>query len=339
MYTLEEFSKQEIQQNVGRQLASIEAAVGHSILFDKKTEKGYISHPYKSPFRFENNASSFYIICKDNIIRFYDFGNRQEWGLTTVSLIAKLLNISKKEAIDYIFNTPAKETIHDLESATELSHTELKVVCKDFISKDCWEYMTAIGVSQLPKEIVEVKYYVIENNESTKLIIPKSLCLAYYFEESGHYKIYSPHEKTHKFITNTDINDMFGFNYMPFFSKRKPLIITKSFKDWAILRNLGYQAIALQSEGCKIPTDKLKEIQKFKKAVLLLDNDSPGINAAKKYQQDYGLAYTYYPLNLGVKDTADLFKKFSNPKIVKNIIDKTLKCQIKSSVETDMSEK
>jgi hypothetical protein len=317
----------ELKQNVGRQLCSLERAVGHSILFIKQTPKGFISEPYISPFRKDTHAGCYFIICKDNIIRFYDFADRTTWGLTTLSFIQKLYNVDKSKAFDIIFsnNESVKSYEFKLNNIIDLEKTHISVVYKDHISAECAKYLRKLFINQIPSEVTELKYYVVSKGDSSKLTICDTLTLCYHFTDTDHVKIYKPFtSKTHKFLGTVTTTDIFGWDYVKYFNRQKHLIITKSFKDWMILRNLGFQAIAIQSEGCTIPRDKIKIIKEFKKAIFLLDNDAPGIEAAMSYKLKYDIDYIHYPINSNIKDTADACIILKDKKAVKKLILKLL---------------
>ena len=57
------------------------------------------------------------------------------------------------------------------------------------------------------------------------------------------------------------------------------------------------ESIAPDSENTMISETVIKELKsKYSKIIILFDNDEPGIKAAQKYKEKYGLDYVILPL-------------------------------------------
>ena len=96
------------------------------------------------------------------------------------------------------------------------------------------------------------------------------------------------------------------------------LVITKSYKDCRVLRNLDLNSIWLQNE-VTIPSRNIFEdlCNRFKKIFVIFDNDSTGLAFSKKIVDTInsikaGVAINsslpvYYSLE-GIKDSSDLVK-------------------------------
>jgi len=96
-------------------------------------------------------------------------------------------------------------------------------------------------------------------------------------------KFYTPDKKGKgKWATNCISNDIWGFDELPLKGKR--LIITKSYKDWRVLRNQGLEnVIAFQNEGMYPKLEILKSLlERFEEVIIFFDNDRAGIQAAEK---------------------------------------------------------
>jgi hypothetical protein len=114
-----------------------------------------------------------------------------------------------------------------------------------------------------------------------------------YFFGNGRYKIYFPFRtKGARFIGNS--NAIQGYNQLP--ATGDLLIITKSMKDVLVLKLLGFNACALQSEQHHLEKEAYEHLSKrFKRIVLLYDNDEAGRNGATKICDKYDLTYIEIP--------------------------------------------
>lgn len=128
--------------------------------------------------------------------------------------------------------------------------------------------------------VLKIKDYWVNSKYDPKLIKNKfgkfKTQIAYYFPESGHLKLYFPDEILYKWISNTDINDVFNWNIRNNIESDE-VILTKSGKDALILQyHMNVPTIALLNEQCQIP-DKVKEFLFTKEKIdIIYDNDSVG---------------------------------------------------------------
>jgi len=101
------------------------------------------------------------------------------------------------------------------------------------------------------------------------------------------------------------------------------LIITKSYKDWRVLKNQNLSAIWLQNEGM-FPKQELLEslCMTYNNIYVWFDNDDPGIKAGKKLKEIISsfhdnVEHIYLP-DKKVKDPAECI--FKNKKLFYNFI-------------------
>jgi hypothetical protein len=127
-------------------------------------------------------------------------------------------------------------------------------------------------------------------------------------------KFYTPDKKGKgKWATNCTKNDIWGYDCLPL--KGKKLIISKSYKDYRVLKNQGATVIAFQNEGM-IPTQEilLDLIDRFEEIIVFFDNDRAGIEAADKLTLKINLLspdkarIVYIKRQSRVSDPADLMK-------------------------------
>jgi hypothetical protein len=130
---------------------------------------------------------------------------------------------------------------------------------------------------------------------------------------NGIRKIYRPLAKRFKWVTNAKNSHVQGDEFLA--EKGDMLIITKSYKDVLLLKTLGYEAVASQSESTFLPEDKLEDYKnRFLKICLLWDNDTTGMNYSQKFCTLYCLIPIFVPDGSGTKDISDYYRMFGKDK-------------------------
>ena len=67
------------------------------------------------------------------------------------------------------------------------------------------------------------------------------------------------------------------------------------------------ESIAPDSENTMISETVIKQLKsRYSKIIILFDNDEPGIKAAQKYKEKYGLDYVILPLEKELSDSVKL---------------------------------
>ncbi len=152
----------------------------------------------------------------------------------------------------------------------------------------------------------------------------KGLYLYGYFKADGTlYKIYQPKTLDKKFIKVSDY-----IQGMHQCTGEKYLIITSSLKDIMSIKSLklSLDVIAPDSENTIIKDDVMEELEKkYKKIIVLFDNDEAGIKAMQTYKERYPFVeIAVLPMS---KDISDSIKDYG-AKEVRNrlvpILDKKL---------------
>jgi DNA primase len=91
----------------------------------------------------------------------------------------------------------------------------------------------------------------------------------------------------------------------------KYLVITSSLKDLMCFNKLGIgnvECIAPDSENTMIGESVIGKLSKqYSKIIILFDNDEPGVKAAQRYQDKYGLSYVVLEMS---KDLSDSVKDY-----------------------------
>lgn len=167
--------------------------------------------------------------------------------------------------------------------------------------------------------VLSYKLYNTKNGDFFKRVNFPCYCFTD-FKESRK-KLYIPYKKGAKrFITNCIADDVGGYNSLPDFGKQ--LIITKSYKDWRVLKNQGINTVWFQNEGMIPSYEILIDLcRRFEKILVFFDNDEPGIKAGRKVVTHLNTLYKnkafqiYLNPNLlkshYISDPSDLYKKKS----------------------------
>lgn len=130
----------------------------------------------------------------------------------------------------------------------------------------------------------------------------------YHYPVGSRDKIYQPFnpKKEFKFIGNTNKNSIQGFDKIDY---TKPLLIlTSSYKEVFVLYELGYNAIAPNSETSHIDKWIIDELKEDFNIIIMYDWDNAGIKQAKEQSELYGIDYIVFEEDYA-KDLSDVSKE------------------------------
>jgi len=237
-----------------------------------------------------------------------------------VSFVSELLHLTSDEALkkiwqdindSHIIISDEGKKIQELYKNTK---TVISVQKKNFTETDdeFWEQYFITREILKKHNVFPIHTFWVNDNISNLFYTKEQPMYAYQVFDK--FQIYSPYGKRkNKFRTNCKIYDMYGLEQLP--NTGNLLIITKSNKDVMVLDRLGYCAIAPTGENTPIPIaiiDNLKE--RFKRIVILYDNDEPGIHGGKKLSEEHNIKHVYIPIEyyikFGIKDISDYIKAF-----------------------------
>lgn len=149
-------------------------------------------------------------------------------------------------------------------------------------------------------------YWLIKNNKTEVYTAQTNPIFCYDFGGQK-YKIYKPLDHNFRFMTNAESNILQGMDQLA--ERGELLIITKSLKDVMVLHELGYDSVAVQSEGSIPPKHVTECLQsRFSDILVLFDNDSAGIQGAEKFCQLHDLQSIMIPKESKAKDIAEFVK-------------------------------
>ena len=270
----------------------------------KPKEYDYVT----SPFRQDDNAGCWFEYSTTGKLKFKDFGSQ------IFIRGKKMINIDCFDAVQVYYNLPnlyktilfIKKHLIDGKELPERKNVDIQVErqkkevkiqfeARDFDERDAF-YWKKYGISRqnlIDDKVFAVKRFKILNGKfgdfSTRTY---DSCYAYTEFEDSRKKLYRPHQKgKNRFITTCNQNDIGGINILPEFGDT--LIITKSYKDWRVLKNQGLTSVWFQNEGM-IPTNEvlLPLCKRFKYVIVFFDNDKTGIESSQKIENHIN---SYFP--------------------------------------------
>lgn len=248
---------------------------------------------YTSPFRKDNNPGCFFDWYKGRLF-FIDFATskivkkinlRRVDCFAAVQLLHKLPNFIS--TLHYIYaklclgkvNTSKKERPTVIKKKSVITPFSRSFIKAD---KDFWSPYYITKEQLIQDKVIPLKAY---NLYSTKSRISSFVLreIAYCYSDFPiNKKIYFPKRKKNqgpRFISTTDQNDIGGINTLPVIGDK--LVITKSYKDWRVLKNNNIDSVWFQGEGL-IPETLPQLLKRFDETIIWFDNDKEGI----KYSQE-----------------------------------------------------
>jgi hypothetical protein len=282
-----------------------------------------INSKYISPFR-EDKTRGCWFEWYDGTLLFMDFGDKIRHRSCFRAVMDKY-NVDMSNALKIISNqfnltsttvkiSPVKK--YSANVITTKQSVNIDFTNRSFEKKDIsyWSQFLITKDNLIEDDVHPVLRFVIDSKGSKKVITPYNICYSYPFNEK--VKLYMPlNESDFKWITNTDENDVGNLHKIDSFGKK--LIITKSYKDHRVLKNLGYNNVVwFQNEACvpnrRICTDL---ISRFKNIHILYDNDQQGFTGSNKIVSLFNSVRNnstkalFLPKEFNWKDPAEFIRK------------------------------
>lgn len=300
----------------------------------------YIGHdfdyrvPFSSPFRDDRTPSFSVMKMHNGGLFFSDFADDTSRGNITDFLVRVF------PGKDY------NQILHQVQKDLNVSpvSTGKRIQFKE--GKDR-ELSTFIVVTPRPFDTYDLNYWksyhqtyndLKANNvyavkefkvNGVKVKVPSTeLVFGYHFSGTW-WKIYRPlaENKEDKWTNSTPNLLMYGLQNV---MNCENAIVTKSFKDYLVLKKLCPNVCGVQSEGTTVISNENLLLLKSncRNVFINFDNDIPGKKASRYYTKEHGFKHVNVPdsyLEKGIKDFADLAKvegleTVRNYLISKNII-------------------
>lgn len=249
-----------------------------------------------SPFREDKNAGCWFEWNQERLI-FKDFaeskGHRQRDCFQAVKdyyklndfkqvieFIVKNLDGQEEEELDITcvgFTTPQQK--HNKSEVKILPHVKRFFEEKDRLT---WSPFEITEENLKEDKVLPLQSYVIFKKEKTTFIKPFLPSFLIY-NKDNRVKIYTPksRSKKGKWITTCNQNDIGNYDNIDLMGER--LLITKSYKDYRVIRNQDlFNTIWFQNEGAFPDLEILYDLAiRFEQIFILFDNDQQGIESAQ----------------------------------------------------------
>lgn len=292
-YILEHVSEEEIYQRYFRLEVSFKGKFCSPLRDDKNPTCNFFRHNRSGEIYMKDHAGHFCGNCFDALMVFYGCTFKKallmianDFGLIKIDVERKPvpLELRERQKADIKFSTRAWLKSDD-----------------EFWSKYCINHQLLKYFKVFPVQTIFL------NNGLCYTYHVGNPAYAYVFGEND-IKIYFPKRKESRFICNT--SKLQGYDQLP--EKGEILIVTKSMKDVMVLFNLGYSAVAPQSETQMITQEEYDELSKrFEKIYSFYDFDLTGIRTANKMKKIYGIPTIFLTngrfgtTNFRAKDVSD----------------------------------
>lgn len=224
-----------------------------------------------------------------------------------------------------ISGKPIDEAGVDIKSIREKAKARKKRRCEIFIKPRNFNQSDKLiwskyGISRANLEedkVIPASKYILKNTKKGDLTcLAYTNCYAYTDFEENRKKLYFPlRYGKGRFITNCTQNDVGGINKIS--SDTSQIIITKSYKDYRVLKNRGANVVWFQNEGMFPHQDLLLSfLSNYTDIVVFFDNDETGKEASSKL---VGIINNLLPgtarsiiipeenLSIGIKDPSDMY--------------------------------
>ena len=266
---------------------------------------------YNSPLRTDDKNPSFAIFKgRRGNLMFKDHGSGESGNVIKIVKLFKHIYTEKKkkkELLHIIRHTAPLSTRVSTKNYKTHNSVDIGIVRQSFtdIDKEYWKSFAITEATLNKFEVFSIKYFLCNKIVSG---VYKDTNPMYAYKVNNKFKIYRPlNSKYTKWRTNLEITDIQGYAQLP--DTNNLLIITKSLKDIMVLYEMGYCAVSPSSETTFIPEDILNDLKaRFKKILILFDNDETGIKKAQEYSNKYNLIQFVIDSKFNAKDISDAVK-------------------------------
>lgn len=278
---------------------------------------------FKSEFYNDTNPSCRIVVSASGIPYYKDYGNGDYF--LAFDYVSRKYGSSYHETCNIIANdfglkrtnlnvTPQLLMVNDSPKLVKVK-SNIQVIIKPFSLID-YEYWNQYGISLSTLQFFNVKavshvylnkkdkHYMFEYKNNQPLYSYR-----FYKNQCEYLKIYNPYSITRegKWLSNVGSDCLQGYDQLP--ETGDLLIITKSLKDVLCFYELDISAVGLQAETNKMSKKSFDELSKrFKRLVLLLDNDDQGYNSTCEFLLTYDIEFFFINKT---KDISDYIKKYS----------------------------
>lgn len=291
-----------------------------------------VGQPICNPMRVDTHANCYlsWGFTKDKFIVLNDFAVRVPFhGFTVFDALMYSYGLTFDEACEKVyeeFMIPGEIQLRDASSEYQTKRQDDFNFILNYIpwtlngreiytkhDKDFWSQFEITKANLIEDNVKSNRRIIFNSRNKPNQLTALDVIPSYTYLFGDHKKCYQPYADSKlKWKSTCTEEDIGGWDQV----EASNLIITKSYKDWRVLKNSGYNTIWLQNEGCKIPFDKLIKLQSIPTKFILFDNDTPGQIAAQNlagYCNQFDNSYIplWFDENMP-KDSADVVKQYSS---------------------------
>jgi len=301
------------------QIKLFEYFLNEEVLFNTK---------YTNPFRTDTNPGCFFSESDDCIIYFNDYSYNPNW-FDIIDFIKLGFNCTFNESIDiindleskgYVSKNPIVDTLPIKKSIIKTSDRYyLRYLPKPDYSNRDLEYWSKYGITKdqlISDGVFSVDLYEQFDFKNNLYTAYKNhgLMFAYTDFTNNGLKLYSPLNRI-KWRSNLNKNDLGNINKIDY--TKEYIILTKSYKDTRVLKNLGLTNVIWCQSETSFNEETIKELfVQFKRPIVFFDNDNAGItsaiNLSNFIKEKIGRCDNIHlPINLlseKIKDISDLYE-------------------------------
>lgn len=318
--------------------------VSEEILWRHYTDNSFqLNKPFSAPYRVDRDPSFSLKIDYRGRIMYSDFGKGLYGDIFNyLQMIYSESFVDSLKRINYDFKLGLGDLNYIPQSAKQITKSDtrnfqnftksfekdksrsikIQIIPKAYQKEDL-EYWEGYGITKTTLDFYKVycirKLFLdgVVRYDYTGSANP---CYAYHFTKSDHVKCYFPFQKAQRFLSNiNNFEDIQGYYQCDVKNlNKKLLILTKSMKDCMCLRELGFEAMAINGEGHRFNEDFIRHIKKYYPYIVsIYDMDETGVKGAKYLWKEYGIRPYFIPRiyrSKECKDIADLRKNYGHAK-------------------------
>jgi 5S rRNA maturation endonuclease (ribonuclease M5) len=247
-----------------------------------------------SPFRIDNNPNCILRYAPDGNILFSDLSRGDH--VSIIEAVKRLKNLSYIESLNYLSTLKTNKIYHN----PPKYKNQFRIIICPYIDKEKnpiyfkkdKEYWSKrlISSNNLKEDLVyRVKKFKCNSKKNPYVFtehILNELCYSYIVNNKIKLHFVETTDKSKRFISECGENEIGNLDNLPLYGNS--LIISKSYKECRIIRNINYNAIWVQGESIDIPKNiKINLLKRFKNIFILYDNDESGYLNAKKLKDKF----------------------------------------------------
>jgi len=288
---------------------------------------GFHPVPFKrirNPFRVDHRPDCWFEWGHTRLF-LVDYADYRYHNMTCFDAVSRSKGLSFKDTLIYIDEqlggvgttiNPSKKLARDKKDVGEIEIRSRRFLKVD---RDFWEPFSISSEDLKEDGVMALSWYKFKAKDGRHIVKSFRRPVNSYgiVFPNHHKKIYNPKlsRESGKFITNCKADDIGNWQGI---KTGDLLIITKSYKDHRILRNLGYDVIWMQNEGIALSPEKVKQVSgQYKKVVLIYDNDAAGRLAAKRltelynsYVNNKNFSWSTFPERVREKDPGEFITAY-----------------------------